>query len=134
MPTAETLNSSKRMIYNYSLCVTTLCCMPIIREVLTHTDSSSDYRFGNTWFSFDISISKSFFNKIKMSATDIFNTSNSDWTTNTYGVLVNKRQSIDYRGTVFQPEKEQIQRTKRLRLRIKAFITTAAQQTSVCTF
>lgn len=75
--------------------------MPIIREVLTHTDSSSDYRFGNTWFSFDISISKSFFNKslqIKISATDIFNTSNSDWTTNTYGVLVNKRQSIDYRG------------------------------------
>lgn len=57
-------------------------------------------RFENTWFSSDISISKSFFNKslqIKMSATDIFNTSNSDWTMNTYGVFVNKQQSIDYR-------------------------------------
>ncbi len=32
-----------------------------------------------------------------MSATDIFNTSNSDWAMNTYGVFVNKQQSIDYR-------------------------------------
>lgn len=35
---------------------------------------------------------------INVSATDIFNTSNSDWTMNTYGVFVNKRQSIDNRG------------------------------------
>lgn len=72
-------------------------------------------RFGNTRFSSGISISKSFFNKslqIKMSATDIFNTSNSDWTMNTYGIFVNKQQSIDYRGISlsatyrFNPKKE----------------------------
>lgn len=47
-----------------------------------------------------------------MSATDIFNTSNSDWTMNTYGIFVNKQQSIDYRGISlsatyrFNPKKE----------------------------
>lgn len=33
-----------------------------------------------------------------MSATDIFNTSNSDWTMSAYEVFVNKQQNIDYRG------------------------------------
>lgn len=36
--------------------------------------------------------------QIKVSATDIFNTSNSDWTMNDYGVFVNKQQSINSRG------------------------------------
>ncbi|MBO5268997.1 MAG: hypothetical protein J6B13_09605, partial [Muribaculaceae bacterium] len=45
----------------------------------------------------------------KLSATDIFNTANNDWTMNTYGVLVDKRQSYDRRGVTlniiynFQP-------------------------------
>lgn len=58
-------------------------------------------RFGTTWFSMDASVSKSFLNKalqIKLSATDIFNTLNNDWTMNTYGVFVNKQQSYDRRG------------------------------------
>lgn len=58
-------------------------------------------RFGGTWMSMDASISKSFFNKalqLKLSATDIFNTLNNDWTMNTYGVRVDKRQSYDRRG------------------------------------
>lgn len=58
-------------------------------------------RFGTTWFSMDASVSKSFLNKalqLKLSATDIFNTLNNDWTMNTYGVFVNKQQSYDRRG------------------------------------
>ncbi len=46
-------------------------------------------RFGTTWFSLDASIGKSFFKKaleVKLSATDIFNTANNDWTMNTYGI------------------------------------------------
>lgn len=58
-------------------------------------------RFGTTWFTLDASISKSFLNKslqVKLSATDIFNTANNDWTMNTYGVFVDKHQSYDRRG------------------------------------
>lgn len=58
-------------------------------------------RFGTTWFTLDASVSKSFFNKslqLKLSATDIFNTRNNDWTMNTYGVFVDKRQTYDRRG------------------------------------
>ena len=58
-------------------------------------------RFGATWFTMDASASKTFFDKsltIKLSATDIFNTANNDWTMNTYGVFVDKRQSYDLRG------------------------------------
>lgn len=58
-------------------------------------------RFGGTWMSMDASISKSFFNKalqFKLSVADIFNTLNNDWTMNTYGVRVDKRQSYDRRG------------------------------------
>ena len=36
--------------------------------------------------------------KVKLFATDIFNTANNDWTMNTYGVFVDKRQSYDRRG------------------------------------
>ena len=69
-------------------------------------------RFGASWFTMDASIGKTFLNKsltAKLSATDIFNTANNDWTMNTYGVFVDKRQSYDRRGVTlniiynFQP-------------------------------
>lgn len=71
-------------------------------------------RFGSTWFTMDASVGKTFMNKsltVKLSATDIFNTANNDWTMNTYGVFVDKRQSYDRRGIAlniiynFQPRK-----------------------------
>lgn len=71
-------------------------------------------RFGSTWFTMGASVGKTFLNKsltVKLSATDIFNTANNDWTMNTYGVLVDKRQSYDRRGIAlniiynFQPRK-----------------------------
>lgn len=71
-------------------------------------------RFGGSWFTMDASVGKSFLNKsltVKLSATDIFNTANNDWTMNTYGVFVDKRQSYDSRGVSlniiynFQPRK-----------------------------
>ncbi len=71
-------------------------------------------RFGASWFSMDASVGKIFLNKsltVKLSATDIFNTANNDWTMNTYGVFVDKRQSYDRRGISlniiynFQPRK-----------------------------
>ncbi len=71
-------------------------------------------RFGTTWFTLDASVGKSLFNKslqLKLSATDIFNTRNNDWTMNTCGVFVDKRQTYDHRGVSlsltyrFQPRK-----------------------------
>lgn len=71
-------------------------------------------RFGTTWFTMDASVGKKFLSKtltVKLSATDIFNTSNNDWTMNTCGVFVDKRQSYDRRGISlnisynFQPRK-----------------------------
>lgn len=71
-------------------------------------------RFHGSWFTMDASVGKSFLNKsltLKLSATDIFNTANNDWTMNTYGVFVDKRQSYDRRGIAlniiynFQPRK-----------------------------
>lgn len=71
-------------------------------------------RFGSTWFTMDASVGKTFLNKsltVKLSATDIFNTANNDWTMNTYGVFVDKHQSYDRRGIAlniiynFQPRK-----------------------------
>lgn len=71
-------------------------------------------RFGATWFAMDASVGKTFLNKaltVKLSATDIFNTANNDWTMNTYGIFVDKRQSYDRRGIAlnviynFQPRK-----------------------------
>ena len=58
-------------------------------------------RFAASWFMLDASLTKEFFKKslqVKLSATDIFNTSNNDWTMNTYGVSVDKHQSYDRRG------------------------------------
>lgn len=71
-------------------------------------------RFGTTWFTMDASIGKSFINKslaVKLTATDIFNTAHNDWSMNTYGIYVDKRQSYDHRGISlnitynFQPRK-----------------------------
>ena len=71
-------------------------------------------RFCASWFTMDVSAGKTFLDKsltIKLSATDIFNTENIDWTINTCGVFVNKRQSYDRRGITlniiynFQPRK-----------------------------
>lgn len=71
-------------------------------------------RFGASWFTMDASAGKTFLNKsltVKLSATDIFNTANNDWTMNTYGVFVDKRHSYDRRGIAlniiynFQPRK-----------------------------
>jgi len=62
----------------------------------------------------DASVGKSFFDKtfqVKLSAADIFNTASNDWTMNTFGVTVDKRQSYDRRGIMlaltysFQPRK-----------------------------
>lgn len=58
-------------------------------------------RFGTTWLTMDASIGKTFLNKalqIKLSAKDVLNTANNDWTMNTYGVFVDKQQSYDRRG------------------------------------
>lgn len=71
-------------------------------------------RFGASWFTMDASVGKTFLNKsltVKLAATDIFNTADNDWTMNTYGVSVDKRQSYDRRGLSlniiynFQPRK-----------------------------
>lgn len=71
-------------------------------------------RFGASWFTMDASVGKTFLNKtltVKLTATDIFNTANNDWTMNTCGVFVDKRQSYDRRGLSlniiynFQPRK-----------------------------
>lgn len=73
-------------------------------------------RFGATLFTMDASVGKTFLNKslnIKLSATDIFNTANNNWTMNTYGIYVDKRQSYDHRGISlnitynFQPRKSE---------------------------
>ena len=58
-------------------------------------------RFGKSLFTMDASVGKTFFNKslsVKFSATDIFNTANNDWTMNTFGIFVDKKQSNDNRG------------------------------------
>ena len=58
-------------------------------------------RFGASWFVMDASVSKSFFDKalqIKLSATDIFNTRNNNWSMTTYGIHVDSHKSYDTRG------------------------------------
>ena len=74
----------------------------------------STNRFGTTWVTMNASVGKTFLNRsltVKLSATDIFNTANNDWTMNTYGVTVDKRQSFDRRSISlnviynFQPRK-----------------------------
>ena len=75
------------------------------------------YTYQSFWHdvvSMDASVDKTFFHKsltVKLTATDIFNTVNNNWTMNTYGVLVDKHQSYDGRGISlniiynFQPRK-----------------------------
>lgn len=61
-------------------------------------------RFGANLFSMNASIGKTLLNKsltIKLSATDVFNTANYDWTMNTYGIFVDKRQDYDRHGISF---------------------------------
>ena len=79
----------------------------------TEGDMSTN-RLGSTAFAMDTSVGKTYLNKsltVKLSATDIFNTSNNDWTMNTYGVRVDKHQSYDSRSISlnviynFQPRK-----------------------------
>lgn len=74
----------------------------------------STNRFGTTWVTMNASVGKTFLNKsltVKLSATDIFNSGNNDWTMNTYGVTVDKRKSYDRRSISlnviynFQPSK-----------------------------
>lgn len=58
-------------------------------------------RLSASWFTMNASVGKTFLNKslnVKLSATDIFNTANKNWTMNTYGVRVDKRQSYDRRS------------------------------------
>lgn len=71
-------------------------------------------RFAASWFTMDVSVGKTFLDRsltVKLSATDIFNTSNNGWTMDTFGVFVDKRQSYDRRGVSvavtynFQPRK-----------------------------
>ena len=71
-------------------------------------------RFAASWFTMDASVGKTFLGKsltVRLSATDIFNTSNNGWTMDTFGVFVDKRQSYDRRGVSlavtynFQPRK-----------------------------
>lgn len=71
-------------------------------------------RFCTMWFTMDASVSKTFLHKaltVKLSATDVFNTASNDWTMNTCGIFVDKRQSYDRRGVSlnviynFQPRK-----------------------------
>jgi len=57
-------------------------------------------RFRASWFSMDMSVSKHLFNKalqLALSAVDLFNTVNYDWSMLTYGVSVDKRQRYDRR-------------------------------------
>lgn len=77
-------------------------------------------RFSASWFTMDASVGKTLMNKlltVKLSATDIFNTACDDWTMNTYGVFVDKRQSYDRRGVSldiiynFQPRKSRYKGT-----------------------
>lgn len=77
-------------------------------------------RFGASWFTMDASVGKTFFNKsltVKLTAIDIFNTANNDWTMRTYGVFVDKRMSLDRRGLTldiiynFQPRKSKYKGT-----------------------
>lgn len=58
-------------------------------------------RFGRTWLTMDVSVAKSFLGNaltLSLSATDIFNTANNDWSMYTYGITVDKHQSYDRPG------------------------------------
>lgn len=91
-------------IYSYS--VDNVLSLPagILLTVNVNGQSGGDMhtnRFGASWFVVDASLSRSWLDKtlqVRLSATDIFNTANNDWTMDTYGVRVDKRQRYDHRG------------------------------------
>ncbi len=71
-------------------------------------------RFGSTAFTMNVAVSKQFMKKsltVKLSATDVFNTACHDWTMNTFGVFVDKKQTYDRRSILlsvsysFRPHK-----------------------------
>lgn len=72
--------------------------------VNAHGQSRGDMhtnQFAATPLSMDASVSRFLLKKsiqIRLSATDILNTANNDWSMNTYGIRVDKRQSYDRRG------------------------------------
>ncbi len=58
-------------------------------------------RFGASWSVTDMSVVKHFSNKaiaVTLTVTDLFNTSNNDWSMYTYGILTEKHQVYDHRG------------------------------------
>ena len=58
-------------------------------------------RFAPTPFTVNVAVSKTFMKKsltLRLAATDVFNTACYDWTMNTFGVFVDKRQTYDRRG------------------------------------
>ena len=93
-----------RPIFSYYLANTVALPGNFMLTFNAHGESSGDMhtnRFGTTWFTMDASIGKTFLSKalqVKLSASDIFNSANNNWTMNTYGVYVDKRQSYDRRG------------------------------------
>ncbi len=103
-------------IFSYYLANVVALPGDFMLTVNAHGESSGDMhtnRFGATWFAMDASIGKTFLAKslqVKLSMNDIFNSTNNNWTMNTYGVYVDKRQSYDRRGVTlsityrFQPQ------------------------------
>lgn len=69
-----------------------------------HGNSGGDMhtnRFAASWFTLDAALVKTFLDRslrVRLAATDIFNTSRSDWSMNTCGVYVDKLQSPDNRA------------------------------------
>lgn len=96
--------SYNRPIFSYYFMNTLSLPYDILMTVNMSGQTSGDIhtnRFGATWFTMDASVARSFFNKalqLKLSATDIFNTANNDWTMNTCGVFMRKTQTYDRRG------------------------------------
>ncbi len=96
--------SYNRPIFSYYFMNTLSLPYEILMTVNMSGQTSGDIhtnRFGATWFTMDASVARSFFNKalqLKLSATDIFNTANNDWTMNTCGVFMRKTQTYDRRG------------------------------------
>ncbi|MDE6127431.1 MAG: outer membrane beta-barrel family protein [Muribaculaceae bacterium] len=92
-----------RPIYSYSFDNTLSLPRGFLLTANAYGQTGGDMhtnRFGTTWFSLDASIGKSFLKdslRLKLSATDIFDTASNDWTMDTFGVLVDKRQRYDRR-------------------------------------
>lgn len=58
-------------------------------------------RFVASWFKLHAALTRSFLDnslRLRLAATDILNTARDDWSMDTYGVRVDKRQSYDGRA------------------------------------